>query len=105
MKSNIGIAILAALAGGGMLSPMAPDINTHGESLFRREHSRSREGTRSNRRYAHKVIQMEQVHRDHTNGIEWVDRWTEANRPMRKAERKGVPGVPRGFGDKNAIRF
>lgn len=93
MRPNISIAILAAIAGGGML-PMT-DINVPGKSLFRREHNRSRDGTRSNRSYAHDVIQMEQVHRDHFLGVDWVNRWKEFNRQKRRAERKGINTVPR----------
>lgn len=101
MRSNIGIAIMAALA-----MPSINNIHVPGESMFRREHSRSRDGTRSNRRYTHDFIQMEQVHRDHINGIEWVDRWNEAGRQKRRAERKGINTVPRApVSSKHAICF
>lgn len=73
-------------------------------------HNRSRDGTRSNRRYFHKVVDVTTKEPDYM-GLE-PDRFglmsvtkREFDRPMRRAERKGVPGVPRGHGDKNAICF
>lgn len=104
LRSNIGIALLAALAGGGILSPMN-NIMAPGETMFRRDFSRSRWGTRSNRRYVHKRRLMTEQRMGWHGRVEVAGQYWEANAIMRKAERKGVPGVPRGFGDKNAIRF
>lgn len=108
LNSRIGIALAAAIMSlGGMYRPWgnepAPPID-HAAG-WNEGHNRSRAGTRSNLRYFHKAVQMERSYRDELNGIEWGDRWTEYNVPMRRAERKGVPGVPRGHGDKRAIRF
>lgn len=103
MRSNISIAILAAIAGGGML-PMT-DINVPGKSLFRREHNRSRASTRLPQRYVHKSVQVQHrftaVYTGFGNPAK-PDRFglvtethTEHNVPMRRAERKGINTVPR----------
>lgn len=97
-ERRIGFSIAAAIMSlGAMARPWgnepAPAVDP--TSSWSEGKSRYRGSTRSNKLYFHRAVQMEQVHRDHTNGIEWVDRWAEANRPMRRAERKGINTVPR----------
>lgn len=106
--SGIGAAIALALAGAAM--PIS-DITTPGAAMFnRRDFSRSRDGTRSNRRYFHKVVNVTTKEPDYMGlepdhfGLMSITK-REFDRPMRRAERKGVPGVPRGFGDKRSICF